>query len=144
MENHGSGPGPGKPIHEGPQVDRESREMRVSKVKIDQPKDRRITRASGAINGWFAIHDEVVPEEFEFRVGPILLPHTLLRRPDVEGAMPEHTILGFQVRFDLADYLLYIDNNRLVIQLTMPEYDPFRLQFTIKEGALAECIEGAS
>jgi hypothetical protein len=118
--------------------------MKVSKIRIDHPKNRSLTQASGAIKGWFAIYDEVIPEEFEFRVGSLLLPYTLMRRPDVEEVMPDYTILGFQVRFDLADYLLYIENNRLVIELTMPEYDPFRMQFKIKESALAACIERAS
>jgi len=118
--------------------------MRVSKVIIDQPKDRCITKAAGTINGWFAIHDEVVPGAFEFRVGPILLPHTSMKRPDVEGAMPEFTIVGFQIRFDLSDYLLYLGGGKLVIRVTVPEYDPFRLQFTIKESALAACIAAAS
>jgi hypothetical protein len=145
MENHRADAGSGKHVHAEPQVDRENpQQMRVSKVRIDQPHDRCLTKASGVINGWFAIHDEIIPEEFEFRVGPILLPHKVLKRPDVEGAMPDHTIVGFQIWFDLSNYLLYIQDGRLVIEVKMWEYDPFRLQFTIKESALAACIAAAS
>jgi hypothetical protein len=118
--------------------------MKVSKVVIDQPYNRRLTRPTGVITGWFAIHDEVIPEEFEFRTGPITLPHTVLRRPDVEGAMPDCTIVGFQIRFDLSNLLLYLQEDRLVVHLTMADYEPVRLQFTFQEGALAEFIAAAS
>lgn len=118
--------------------------MKVSKVIIDQPENRCIAKASGVINGWFAVHDEVFQEEYQFRVGPILLPHKVLKRPDVEEAMPEHTIVGFQIRFDLSNYLYYIDDGKLVIHVTISDYDPVRLQFTVQESALAACVAEAS
>ena len=91
--------------------------MEVSKVVIDLPEKRRITKASGVINGWFAVREQQdIPEELAFRVGPIPLPHHILKRPDVEGAMPGHAIVGFQIQFDLSNYLLYIQDSRLVIQ----------------------------
>ena len=119
--------------------------MEVSKIVIDQPQNRCLTKPSGAINGWFALRgQDDIPEELEFRVGPILLPHRIIKRPDVEGAMPEYRIVGFQIQFDLSNYLLYIQDNRLVIRVTMPEYEPFRLKFTIQESAMAMCIAAAS
>jgi hypothetical protein len=139
MENHGASPSLGKHIHAGPEV------MEVSRIVIDQPQNRRLTKSYGAITGWFALRgQQEVPEEMEFRVGPIILPHVVLKRPDVEGAMPEHTVLGFQVRFDLANYLYHIKDNHLDIQLTMADYDSMRLRFTIQESAMAACIAAAS
>lgn len=117
--------------------------MEVSKVVIDTPHDRCIAKPSGAIIGWLAVHHYEMPE-LQFRVGPIILPHTILKREDVEGAMPEHSVAGFRVRFDLNDYLLYIDDNRLTIQVTLPDFDPLSLRFTIMEGVLASCIAAAS
>lgn len=118
--------------------------MEVSRVVIDQPHNHCIAKPAGAINGWFALHNYESPEEFQLRVGPLILPHTVLKREDVEAAMPEHSVVGFQVRFDLNNYLLYIDENRLVIQVLIPGFDPVSLRFTIKEGVLASCIAAAS
>lgn len=117
----------------------------VTRVVIDQPQTRCLTTAVGAINGWFALREkEEIPEELEFRVGPIILPHVMLKRPDVEDAMPEHIVVGFQIRFDLSNYLLYIADGRLVIDATIAGYDPFRLQFKIQDSAMAVCIAAAS
>jgi hypothetical protein len=119
--------------------------IEVTRVVIDQPQNRCLTKPVGAIKGWFALREkEELPEELQFRVGPIILPHTVMKRPDVESAMPEHIVMGFQVRFDLSNYLLYIHDGRLVIDVTISGYDPFRLQFKIQESAMAVCIEAAS
>jgi hypothetical protein len=118
--------------------------MDTSKVVIDDPQTRCLTKPSGAINGWFAIHNYEIPEEFQFRVGPIVLPHAVLKREDVEAALPEYSVVGFQIRFDLNHYLLYIDDNRLTIRLIVPDHYPFAVRFTIKEGVLASCIAAAS
>lgn len=118
--------------------------MDASRVVIDEPQNRCITKPSGAISGWFAIHNYEIPEEFQFRVGPIVLPHTVLKREDVETAMPEYGVTGFQIRFDLNNYLHYIDDNRLTIRLILPDYHPFAVRLTIKEGVLVSCIAAAS
>jgi hypothetical protein len=117
--------------------------MEISKIVIDQPRDRCITQAVGAINGWFAIHYYEIPEAIEFRVGPIVMPHMLCRRPDVEGSMSEHTVTGFQVRFDLMNYLPYIQESGLLIQVSMHGFHSLPLRFTVKDAALAACIATA-
>jgi len=118
--------------------------MTVSKIVIDAPQHRTLTKPAGAITGWFAIHDREIPQTIEFRVGPVVLPYRYLTRPDVEGTLPEHNVSGFQVWFDLSDYLLYIEDRRLVINLKIPDHLPLSLQFNITENAMAACIAAAS
>lgn len=113
------------------------------RVEVDNPDDCCITKPSGVISGWFATADWENPEEFQFRVGPIILPHTHNKRADVEGAMVGHRVAGFQIRFDLIDCLPYIEDNRMVIQLVLLDYQPFPLRFTVKESALASCLAAA-
>jgi hypothetical protein len=144
MENHGAGSGLGQRIHTASQVNGSDKQMNVSKLIIDHPGNRRLTKMSGTISGWFAIHRYEIPEEFHFQVGPLVLPHTLARREDVEGAMPEHGVTGFQIRFDLMNYLPYIDDKGLMIELLLPDFDPLPLRFAIEENALASCIAAAS
>jgi hypothetical protein len=118
--------------------------MTISKLVIDEPRNRCITKPSGTIKGWLALHNYEIPEDIQFRVGPIILPHTLSKREDVEGAMPEHGVAGFQIRYDLSGYLLYIEDQSLSIKLTLPDFSPLTLRFKIQEGVLASCIAAAS
>ena len=114
------------------------------RVEVDDPLDRMLKKPMGMITGWFAMAGYEAPDEFEFHVGPISLPHTAVKRPDVQEVIPEYSVGGFQIQFDLSHYLFYIDSNRLVIRLTLPGYDPIAIRFALKEGVLADCIAAAS
>ena len=121
-----------------------AKQVDVDRIKIDQPPDSCIAEPSSTITGWIAIHGHEISDEFQFRVGPITLLHSVIRRRDVENSMPQHGIAGFQIRLDLIHYLPYIQNNVLVIKMMLLGYHPFRLKFTVKENVLARCISEVS
>ncbi len=114
------------------------------RLEIDEPKDRRLTASSGLIRGWFAARDIDLPEEFHFEIGKTIVPHRILKREDVEGAMPGHSVMGFGIHYDLSLYLPYIEENGLAIRLILPEYPTRTLRFKITEGALVNCLAAAS
>src|SRR6516164_4051289 len=103
------------------------------RVEIDTPEDRILLTPKGTIRGWFATLDTEVPEDFYFEVGAVRLAHETTRREDVEGAMPDYSIVGFNIQYDIGCYLHYITDNRLAVQLVLPDFDPYRLRFTVKE-----------
>lgn len=113
------------------------------RVEIDDPADRLITEPSGIIRGWFSSRDQELPDTFEFRIGGIIVPHRVVSRPDVEGAMPDHDVVGFDILYDLFAYLPCIEDSRFTMYLTIPEYDPYPVRFTIKDQALANCLVAA-
>jgi hypothetical protein len=114
------------------------------RIEIDDPLDRCLEKPAGTIRGWFAAIDLEIPEDFTLHVGVISLPYSVVKREDVEAAMPDYTIGGFETRYDLASYLPYIqEDNYLVIRLTLPGYSPYSLRFKIKDSALATCLEAA-
>src|SRR6185369_14649450 len=110
------------------------------RVEIVDPDQSRIRKPVGIIRGWFATSDIEVPAGFEFKVGGITLPHSVAKRSDVETAMPDYNILGFNIPYDLFTFLPYITDNRLLVNLILPEYDSLRLRFTIADSALAICV----
>ena len=112
-------------------------------MEIDDPESGRIGKPVGVLRGWLAAHDVEIPEKFSFRLNGVTLPHRVVARSDVEEAMPEDTIVGFEIRYDLASYLPYIEDNRLVIHMRLPGYDPFLLRLKIEEGAMALCLADA-
>jgi hypothetical protein len=114
------------------------------RVEIDDPEDRMLLTSKGTIRGWFATPDAEVPEDFYFQVGAIRLAHETTSREDVEGAMPDYSIVGFNIRYDIGCYLHYITDNRLAVQLVLPDFDPYRLRFTVKEIVMAACVAEAS
>ena len=114
------------------------------RVEIDDPADRLITEPSGLIRGWFGSRDQELPETFEFRINGMIVPHRLVSRPDVEGAMPDHHIVGFDIQYNLSAYLPYIEDSRFTMCLTMPDYDSYPVRFKIKDHALAICLAAAS
>jgi hypothetical protein len=113
------------------------------RVEIDDPHDRSLGKPVGIIRGWFATRDLDFPEEFQFQIGGIILPHDVVRREDVEAAMPDYSIMGFTVEYDLSSYLPYVQDNRLVIHLTLPGYDPYLMRFNVDDSALAICLAEA-
>jgi hypothetical protein len=151
MANHGSGAGnrgrdvAAVSLDRGGQMEitRLSVPAASVQVEIDEPLDHWIAKPSGAIGGWFATRGGELPEEFYFRMGPVTLPHAIVRRQDVEEAMPEYRILAFQIPFDLFEYLPYVQDHRLVIQLVVAECSPVSLRFRVRESALASCISRA-
>jgi hypothetical protein len=144
METHGSGSGTGGRIPAAAKVERKNQPMEAIRVVIDEPAGRCLTKPNGTITGWFGIHQYEIPDDFQFRVGPIALPYTLLRREDVEEALPEYGVTGFRIRFDLMNFLPYIDEKGMLIQLTVLDFHPFPLRFSIQESALAICVSAAS
>lgn len=114
------------------------------RLEIDYPADHLITEPSGLIRGWFGSRDQELPEIFEFRIDTMLVPHRVVSRPDVQGAMPNHEIVGFDIHYNLAAYLPYIEDSRFTMCLTMPDYDPYPVRFTVKDHALAICLAAAS
>lgn len=116
----------------------------VLRVEIDDPADQLLTGPAGEIRGWFAARDINLPEDYRFRVGMVAVPHREVKREDVESMLPYHAVGGFVLRYDLLNYLPYIDGNKLVMQLILPEYRTRYLRFTISEGALAACLASAS
>ena len=113
------------------------------RVEIDDPQNRCIEKTAGAIRGWFATRGQELPESFCFQLCGKTLPHTLENRMDVEAALPGYAIVGFKIEYDLTDYLLYIQNNRLGIQLQVSDYEPYFLRFTVEDSALAVCLAAA-
>jgi|ERR1700733_10659681 len=117
---------------------------RALRLEIDHPANRRIAKPVGVIRGWFASSGGIeLPETFAFRIGGITLPHMVVTRLDVEAVMPDHTIVGFDIPYELVSYLTYIQDNRLVIHLKLPDYDPVLLRFKVEERALAACLADA-
>lgn len=114
------------------------------RVEIDDPPNRCIEQPVGIIRGWFASSDIEIPDDFSFQLAGIRLPHCIVKREDVEGALPEFTIVGFTIPYDLSDYLPNIQNNRLMIRLMLSGYDPYLMRFTIKDSALSLCLAAAS
>jgi hypothetical protein len=114
------------------------------RIEIDDPDKNRIAKPVGIIRGWFASSDLQVPEDFHFQIGASTVPHQVLKRTDVEAALPDYTITGFKIPYDLAPFLPYITNHRLLIHLVLPGFDPCRLWFTIQDRALAICVAAAS
>jgi hypothetical protein len=113
------------------------------RVEIDDPLNRTIDKPSGAIHGWLATRDTELPETIDFRIAGTALPHEIVKREDVEQAMPDHNVMGFVFWYDLATCLPNIEDNRLLVLLTLPGYDPYRMSVKIDEKALAECLENA-
>ena len=113
-------------------------------MEVDEPESRVIGKPVGVIRGWFAMRDDVeVPESFEFRLGGVIVPHGIVQRVDVEAALPDYRIVGFTIPYDLSDYLPEIQNNGMVIQLTLPGYDAMFLRFKVEDKALAICLATA-
>ena len=120
---------------------RKTRELVAGlRIEIDDPEDRRIVNPAGVIRGWIAGCGIEMPETFEFRIDGVPLPSRVVTREDVEEAMPDHTIVAFDIPYDLVNYLPYIEDRRLVIHLKLDDYDPVHLRFYIKEAALASCL----
>jgi hypothetical protein len=113
------------------------------RVEIDEPESRVIGKASGVIRGWFAARDVEIEDKMEFRIGGITVPHRLVERVDVEAALPGYKIVGFLIPYDLSLFLPQIQDNRLMIELLLPDYDPYLLRLGIKESALATCVSAA-
>lgn len=110
-------------------------------MEVDEPENHVIGKPVGVIRGWFAMRDDVeVPEWFEFRLGGVIVPHSVVDRADVEAVLPDYKIVGFTIAYDLSDYLPDIQNNAMVIQLTLPGYDPKLLRFKVEDKALAICL----
>ena len=116
----------------------------VLRVEIDDPADQLLTGPTGEIRGWFAARDIDLPEDYRFRVGAVAVPHREVKREDVEAMLPYHAVGGFVLRYDLFLYLPYIDGNKFVMQLILPEYRTRVLRFSISEAALAACLASAS
>ena len=113
------------------------------RLEIDDPSDRRLTKPSGAIHGWFASSEPEMPDDFDLRLGGLSMRHVVARRLDVEAAMPEYLVVGFTVPYDLSDFLPYITDNRLHFVITVAGYEPHRLRFTITDDALSACLASA-
>lgn len=113
------------------------------RVEIDDPQSRSIEKPAGIIRGWFATRGADVPDEFRFQVGGIALPHRVVERVDVEAAMPGHAIVGFELRYDLSDFLPQIQSGRFGIRLSPAGYDSVMLRFKVEENALALCLASA-
>ena len=113
------------------------------RVEIDDPTDRLITEPSGIIRGWFGSRDQELPDTFEFRISGTLVPHRVVSRRDVESAMPDHNVVGFDIPYNLSAYLPYIEDSRFTMCLTVPDYDSYPVRFTIKDQALANCLAAA-
>jgi len=116
----------------------------VLRVEIDDPIDQRLTAPTGEIRGWFAARDIDLPEDYRFQVGAVPVLCREVKREDVEEMLPYHAVGGFVLRYDLSLYLPYIDGNKLIIQLILPEYRTRVLRFKIEERALAACLASAS
>lgn len=115
------------------------------RVEIDDPEHSRILKPAGRIRGWFAASKLIdIPDTFTFRVGTILLPHRIVHRGDVEGALPEYAVTGFEIPYDIAALLPYVRKNQLAIQLTLPDYGTPVLKFHVADCALAICMALAS
>jgi hypothetical protein len=115
------------------------------RLEIDDPEYCRIKKAMGCIRGWFAAGKSVeIPETFSFRIGGIIVPHRIVHRLDVEAAMPEYTVTGFEIAYELSVFLPYIQKKRLTMHLTLADYDAAFLRFEIAESALASCVASAS
>ncbi len=106
-------------------MDNQSKALRV---EIDEPVNQQIVKPAGIIRGWFASRDPLL-EKFHFRVGGTTLSHVVTTRVDVEAALPDHFIVGFRLRYDLAFSLPYIQDNRLTLRLTVPGYDMCFVRF---------------
>jgi hypothetical protein len=154
LENHGTGVGTRQPLFTEVWKlecsDKRVVDLRnicipegALRVEIDEPENRLIEEDIGFILGWFATRDGEIPETFEFRIGGILVPHRVVDRADVESVLPDYTIVGFLIPYDLSFYLPQIQNNRLLIQLTLPGYNPHILRLGITENALATCVAAA-
>jgi hypothetical protein len=113
------------------------------RVEIDDPPDHCFRTPAGILRGWLATLDQELPERFLFEVGEITLPHQLVRREDVAEVLQDHTIVGFEIRYDLCGYLPYIERARLVIRLKIPDHDPLLFRFKIPESVLAACLASA-
>lgn len=117
----------------------------MARLEIDDPENCRIQKPVGRIRGWFAASKAMdIPETFVFRIGSVTLPHRMTPREDVEAAMPGYIISGFEIPYDLSPLLPYIRKNRLLIHLTMSDYDGSVLRFHVEEQALAICVASAS
>ena len=115
------------------------------RVEIDEPENCRIQKPKGRIRGWFAAGKLVdIPETFSFRAGNLALPHRVVRRLDVEGAMPDYVVTGFEIPYDLSTLLARIHDNRLLIHLTLADYDSYPLKFRVDDSALVQCVSAAS
>jgi hypothetical protein len=115
----------------------------VLRVEIDDPADQRIENTEGVIRGWFAARDMEIQETFRFRIDGLKLPHRVVRREDVELAMPGHLIVGFEIPYDLLFYLPYIQNHRLTIEMIAPNYGTSSFRFQIAGTALAMSVAAA-
>lgn len=113
------------------------------RIEIDDPQSLRITKPVGVLRGWFATRDGELPETCTFRIGGMTLPYQMVRRMDVEELMPEHSVRGFEIPYNLSDYLPYIQDNLLVVRLMLAEYAPFVFRFRIDSSALGCCLASA-
>jgi len=114
---------------------------------IDEPADRCIRTPTCRFRGWIAITPHSGGQELKFlhfKIGQLNVPHVLTSRPDVEGAFPNHASSGFQIRFDLTYYMQYVVNDHLAIYAMLPQFEPFRLDFTIDKGVVGLCLAAAA
>lgn len=115
------------------------------RFEMDDPENYLIKKPVGCMRGWFATGKSMeMPETFSFRIGGIRVAHRMVQRPDVEMAMPECIVTGFEIPYDLSVFLPYIEGCRLRLQLTLADYDAASLRFRIAESALARCVAWAS
>ena len=113
------------------------------RVEIDDPIDLRIQQPSGILRGWLAARNEELPAAYTFRIGRMTLPHRPAKRLDVEEAMPDYEVCGFEIRYDLSDLLPHIQNQRLTIRLKAAGYEAFLFRFRIDDAAIGNCLSAA-
>src|SRR5579871_2641735 len=113
------------------------------RVEVDDPADRRLIEPTGYIRGWFATVDTEIPEDFHLTIAGSALPYDIVKREDVQAALPGHSVVGFRIPYDLSVCLPHIQDEQLIIDLALPGYDPYRLRFKIENSALAACLESA-
>jgi len=113
--------------------------------EIDLPPERHIVNLSGRIRGWFTSRNLLqAPETFQFRANGIVVPHREVSREDVEDVLPDSVVIGFEIPYDLATLMPYIEDYTLPLELLVPGYDPVMVRFTIEHMVLAACLAAAS
>src|SRR5579871_3253253 len=83
------------------------------RLEVDQPEDFSIEKPVCHIRGWYATSEGDSLEILHFRIAGNQIPHIAEDRRDVEEVMPDYTVKGFRIPFDLSFYVQYIVDQRL-------------------------------
>jgi hypothetical protein len=110
-------------------------------VQIDEPTNKVLGRGICRVRGWYAAPSRCSnPAELRIEVGGTRVFWREVPRPDVCGAYPDFTIIGFLIDFDVSFYFAAVDDAKLRMDLDLPGFQRQTVELTVAPEVISSCL----